>query len=272
MTIYYEQITFQNIEKYKTFDAVANMDEKIYEYIEMLRNDEQPESIIEVLRFLGRSSLRVIGVSFAKYQTIANSIGMSVSTIKRAIKSLKEYGMIEVTPTIKKWLGRGKSRRKSVNLIVIKSECKYDFSQMTGQYDSSNNVEKDEQDKVDTSENQSEPIYNKHTYSITGNTYCMDGMTIRTPYKRFTDTVKQFVGNGKQSVVSRLYGVYRGQTKGLRGNYEDDELINVAIQAIQTTFQAKKTRNIRNLPGFFNGVLSNLLDRMCSDLMAEMFA
>ncbi|GAB3800214.1 helix-turn-helix domain-containing protein [Virgibacillus kimchii] len=71
------------------------MDAKIYEYIDVLRQDEQPESVVEVLLYLGRSSLRIKGVSFAKNQTIADGIGMSVSTVKRVLKALREYGMIE---------------------------------------------------------------------------------------------------------------------------------------------------------------------------------
>ncbi|WP_269409627.1 helix-turn-helix domain-containing protein [Lentibacillus daqui] len=258
----YEQITFANIEKYRSFETIAKMDEKIYEYIEVLRNDEQPESVIEVLRFLGRSSLRVIGVSFAKYQTIAESIGMSKRTVIRAVNKLAGYGMIERIPTVKKWTGFGKSRKKSVNIIVVNSS-------LSPEAVTANNVENDKQNKVEKSENAAEPVNYNHYTITSSNTYCI---AIRTPYKRFKDAVKQFVGKDSQRLVSRLYGVFRGQTKELRKAYEDDELIDVAIQAIRETFHATKRKKLRNIAGYFNGILSNMLDRMGSELMANLFA
>src|SRR5699024_6165302 len=115
----YETIDLAQLKQYETFETIADMDAKVYEYIEVLRNNEQPESVIEVLLFLGRSSLRVTGVSFAKYQTIADSVGKSYRTVVRAMNTLADYGMIERIPTVKKWIG--KSRKKSVNIIVISS-------------------------------------------------------------------------------------------------------------------------------------------------------
>ncbi|WP_226036729.1 hypothetical protein [Aquibacillus saliphilus] len=91
-----------------------------------------------------------------------------------------------------------------------------------------------------------------------------------TPYNRFKTAVMQFIGNDNhraQSTVSKLYGVYLGQTKALRKAYEDDELMNVAIRAIYTTFNATKTKKIRNIPGYFNGVFDSYLDDMYDELM-----
>lgn len=84
------RLSFKNIEQYRTFKTTAQMDTKVYEYIETLRADEVAKSVIEVLRFFGRSSLRVTGISFAKYQTIADSIGISKRTVIRAAKVLKK--------------------------------------------------------------------------------------------------------------------------------------------------------------------------------------
>ncbi|MGP4077299.1 helix-turn-helix domain-containing protein [Halobacillus sp. K22] len=103
--------------EYATFTSKNEMDEKIYDYIARLQADEQPDSVIEVLRFFGRSSLRLLGVSFAKYQTIAENVGVSKRTVIRVVKKLEEYGFIDKLPTVKKW--RGNSRKKSVNVIRI---------------------------------------------------------------------------------------------------------------------------------------------------------
>ncbi|WP_010094490.1 helix-turn-helix domain-containing protein [Ornithinibacillus scapharcae] len=108
-------LSFENIEKYRTFETTREMDDTIYEYIDILLKDEAAPSVIEVLRFFGRSSLRFTGVSFAKYQTIADSIGVSKRTVLRAVKTLEQYGMIEKVATVKKW-------RRSVNIIRIMPE------------------------------------------------------------------------------------------------------------------------------------------------------
>jgi len=263
----YEILTFENLEKYRSFETISEMDEVIYTYIERLRADELPESVIEVLRFLGRSSLRITGVSFASYKTIADAIGKSVSTVKRAIKVLKEYGIIVCIPTTKSW--NGKSRRKSVNVIVIQS----DIPCMNPQDDTAGGVEETNKDKSEEAENVSEPVSYNHSVINYVNTY--SNKSYNRPYDRFKSAVTTFIGNGNQSLVSKLYGVYRGQTKELRKAYKDEEeseLMDVAIKAIYTTFNASKTKNIRNIAGYFNGVLSQLLDDMASNIMAELFA
>jgi Helix-turn-helix domain len=107
------------LKEYATFDQQSDMDDTIYDYIERLRADEVPESVIEVLLFFGRSSLRVLGVSFAKYDTIASSIGKSKSTVIRAVRVLKERGIIDVIPTTRKWGTYGHSRKKSVNVVRV---------------------------------------------------------------------------------------------------------------------------------------------------------
>src|SRR5699024_1102139 len=157
----YEKIDLAKLKQYETFDTVADMDERIYEYIELLRNDEQPESVIEVLLFLGLSSLRITGVSFAKYQTIADSIGKSYRTVIRAMNTLADFGMIDRIPTVKKWFG--KSRKKSVNIIVIQAEEIEVLASMSHKDDTTAEVSEDTQDKLDNAEKETEPSLHNHT-------------------------------------------------------------------------------------------------------------
>lgn len=263
----YEVLTFENLEKYRSFETISEMDEVIYTYIERLRADELPESVIEVLRFFGRSSLRITGVSFAKYLTIAEAVGKSRSTVIRAINTLEEYGMIKRIATVKKWKGR--SRKKSVNIIVIQPS----LQSVKLQDETSTEGEETNEDKSEEAENVSEPVSYNHSVINYVNTY--SNKSYNRPYDRFKSAVTTFIGNGNQSLVSKLYGVYRGQTKELRKAYKDEEeseLMDVAIKAIYATFNASKTKNIRNIAGYFNGVLSQLLDDMASNVMAELFA
>lgn len=136
------------------------MDETIYEYIDALRSDEHPESVIEVLRFFGRSSLRVLGVSFAKYETIAESIGYSKRTVIRAVNTLAGYGMIERIPTLKQWTGRG--RKKSVNIVRVLPQAITPVAPQPVTAEAPDEVTSDNESNVNM---QSEPLVNKHCTS-----------------------------------------------------------------------------------------------------------
>ncbi|GGH72791.1 hypothetical protein GCM10010978_10010 [Compostibacillus humi] len=157
----YEVLTFENLKKYRSFENISDMDEAIYAYIERLRADEVPESAIEVLRFLGRSSLRITGVSFAKYETIGKAIGKSRSTVIRAINTLAEYGMIDRIATVKKW--RGRSRKKSVNIIVINPT----MQQVEPQNETAMEYEENRMDKPSYEENAVEPVFSNHNNTNT---------------------------------------------------------------------------------------------------------
>lgn len=246
----YEKLSMENLQQYRTFDGKKELNTAVYKHIDVLRNDEQPASVIEVLLFLGRSSLRIKGVSFAKYQTIADSIGISKRTVIRAIKSLETYGIIEKIATVKKW-------RRSVNIIRIMSD-------MSPQNVTSVEEPEVNEDKAYNVEIENEPRYYKHLNKDL-NTYTYAN-AVDTPYKRFKLAVTTFIGDGNNDLVYRLYGVHLAQTKALRKAYEDSELIDVAIRAIHTTFNASKTKTIRNIAGYFNGVYSKLLDDMMSEL------
>lgn len=116
------ELTPDNLRELSEFDSVQEMDKTIYKYIERLEADECAKSVIEVLRYLGRSSLMYPGVSWKKQDTIVKEVGVSLSTVNRALNTLEEYGMIRKIPTQSKWKTKqgGRSRRKNVNVIVIK--------------------------------------------------------------------------------------------------------------------------------------------------------
>src|SRR5690625_3557642 len=138
----YLTINLSELKRLATFENIEEMDEVIYEYIDILRSNNEPTSVIDTLLFLGRSSLRITGVSFAKYETIGNAIGKSKRTIIRAMNVLEGYGMIEKLPTLRTWNkeGGGKSRKKSVNIIRI--------LQTSPQNDTTGKAEEDTQDKA----------------------------------------------------------------------------------------------------------------------------
>ncbi|WP_338472798.1 helix-turn-helix domain-containing protein [Niallia sp. XMNu-256] len=71
------------------------------------------EGVIKVLNFLWRYSVKVVGVSFAKYDTIANEISLSCRTVIRAVKLLEELSFLKKIPTARM------NGKQGVNLLVI---------------------------------------------------------------------------------------------------------------------------------------------------------
>lgn len=248
MTTEYETLSFNNLGKYSKFETVASMDEVIYEYIEVLRNDEQPESVIEVLRFFGRSSLRITGVSFAKYQTIIDSVGKSRSTVVRAINTLESYGMIERIPTVKNWLGRGKSRRKSVNIIAIQSS-------MIHQDDTTTEDVQANEDKAEEVETGSQSLFFKHNYS----SYVLEsqraletaGIRNNVPYVLY-DTLSRFYA-GKE--LRKFIGiVFRAKTSKIRIEAHEDDFKTVILDVIRRY----KDGSITNIEGYLYASIRKL--------------
>lgn len=239
------------LKEYATFGRQSEMDENIYRHIERLRADEQPESVIEVLRFFGRSSLRILGVSFAKYATIADELNVSLSTVKRAVKALKEYDIIDVIPTLKKWGSYGNSRKKSVNIVRVL----HVQASLTPQDDTAVKADEATSDNDSTDNMQAEPILHNHSLLSNDNTYGkhIDTSSEISPYVRF----KSLIADKK--VRNKIYGIWLAHTRYIRNSYGLDLLLNIGISAVLVTFKA---RGIRSLTGYYNGTLDKMLDKL----------
>ena len=79
---------------------------------------------------------------------------------------------------------------------------------------------------------------------------------------------------GEDSLARRIFGVYRCRSLYmLKFSIHEDkaELFeDLAIQALHISVQATKRKNIRNIPGYFDGVLRELIDEaLFSDIFKE---
>lgn len=170
----YLTIDLKQLESYSTFETVEEMDRAIYEHIDAIRHDV-PESTINVLRFFGRSSLRILGVSFAAYKTIADKLGVSKSTIKRAVKTLRAFGIIETIPTVKGW-------KKSVNIIRI---CR----KMTPQDEPAGTSDETNGGNASGDQNEKEPLHNNHLQQESNNN---KRSTLHNPNNKIKTIIRYF--------------------------------------------------------------------------------
>lgn len=83
---------------------------------------------------------------------------------------------------------------------------------------------------------------------------------LRNTYSAFKSAVNTFVSDRK--LTNKLYGIYLAHTSYLKGVYAANTLQEIGLEAVRQTFIATKRKAIRNLAGYYNGVLDQMLDRL----------
>lgn len=89
------------------------------------------------------------------------------------------------------------------------------------------------------------------------------------PYSSFLNTIACFIDDKK--TVSKMYGIYLAQTKHIKKAYDQKTLLDTALCAIRTTFNATKSKVIKSVTGYFNGVLNKKLDDLYQQTLEEMW-
>ncbi|ASN05298.1 helix-turn-helix domain-containing protein [Virgibacillus necropolis] len=239
------------LSQYQPFNDKHELNEAVSDHLSRCKYDLN-ETDRDVLMMLSRYSVKYAGVSHLKVTTIANTVGKTKRTVQRTIRKLERLHIIETRSFLRKVTGG-----LGANIYVFLSPSV--ASSMTPR--TSTETPTPVKDSAQVAEN--EPILFTNEKELLRNT------SHKAPYKAFKDAVNTFAGNDSQPLVSKLYGVYLAQTKALKQAYEESELIDVAIQAINATMHASKRKAIRNVPGYYNGVISAMIDRMYDELIGD---
>ena len=107
-----DQLNYETIKNYQSFTSIHEMDQAVRGFLYTFKSTLS-QGTLKVLRFLWRYSVKVVGVSFAKYDTIATGVNVSRRTVIRAVKVLAELNFIKKIPTARM------SGKQGVNLYVI---------------------------------------------------------------------------------------------------------------------------------------------------------
>lgn len=259
---------------YQTFADKHELNHHVKRHLDATY-DELNATDRQVFKFIARYAVKYAGASHLKLDTIANFIERTPRTTRNILAKLERLNMIERISR-----NRPKTGGRGANIIVIKPYTSEPTSERTSY--------RTEGDKpTDTTEavrkTKKEPLRKldlinnsvSNTYYTCASTYY--STPAMTPYKALKQAITTFIGEDTQSTqrtVSRLYGVYLGQTKPLRKTeyYSGEgqaELVSAALQAIQETFKATKRKHVRNIAGYYNGVLSNKLDDLMTRIMGS---
>ncbi|MEH6972399.1 helix-turn-helix domain-containing protein [Bacillus sp. JJ675] len=207
---------------------------------------------IEVLKVLSRHACKTPGVAYLKLQSIADLIGRHRTTVIRAIKRLVACGIIR-----KETKFRPVSGGNGANMYVILPA-----------YTSAMNPNKPADNGDATPQMQPRSTSDKPTGTTaaapksTGEAVIPKSVNklLRNTYSAFKAAVESFVSDRK--LTNRLYGIYLAHTSFLKGVYDSETLEEIGLHAVRQTFTATKRKHVRNLAGYYNGVLDRMLDRL----------
>ena len=235
-----------------SFETVEQLNQTVRQYKDMinameLRRDLK-RNLLTVMEYLKRHSCKFFGVSFKGKRKIAADLEMSDKTITRLCKRLEGLGFIKQYA-----MKRSNDMQQTSNAIVIQPAKTENVRQKAVKMS-------DQKNNIFLKQNQ-----------LLNNTYSAKSVTF---YQRFRSLLENMVGQN-QSLTSRLYGVYRAHSTALvkHGAFDKQDVENVAMSALQTAVMRTKKKKIRNLAGFYNGVLNKMLDRFvledCVRVLAE---
>lgn len=235
-----------------SFETVEQLNQTVRHYKDMINamelRQDLKRNLLTVMEYLKRHSCKFFGVSFKGKRKIAADLEMSDKTITRLCKRLEVLGFIKQYA-----MKRSNDMQQTSNAIVIQPAKTENVRQKAVKMS-------DQKNNIFLKQNQ-----------LLNNTYSAKSVTF---YQRFRSLLENMVGQN-QSLTSRLYGVYRAHSTALvkHGAFDKQDVENVAMSALQTAVMRTKKKKIRNLAGFYNGVLNKMLDRFvledCVRVLAE---
>lgn len=240
-------IVFDKVQKsnYAKFKNIEDMRISVNKHVRTIEASELSAAwkrkLIRLLDYLRDISREYPGLSFRKQRTIAADFGVKKpDTIGVWLKKLASLGIVNILPT-----KRSSTMQQTVNLVQI-LPAKPAENEKGGQASPENGEQ--------------EVNITPKTNTIINNTY--QPAAPSSFYGRFKGLVNNIDSQDKM-LTSRLYGVYRAHTTALvkYGAFDRQDVETVAMTALHTAVMRTKTKRIRNLAGFYNGVLNKMLDR-----------
>ncbi|WP_342514639.1 helix-turn-helix domain-containing protein [Sporosarcina sp. FSL K6-1522] len=253
MTIY--------LKDYAHFTNTQDMDEAARRHVLAHWNEmnDTDRAVLEVIR---RYSVKY-GAAHLKHDTMADKISKSNVTVRRAIRKLEKLGIIERIHYIRPVMsGLG------ANIYTILPFVDHSTLTMLATVDKPSDSKAG--DMVPATESCSSQSKNMKTYTLT-DTYPAEPIpTPTTLFGRMKDLLSTTIGDS--SVARQLFGIYRAQSLRMMKfsihEHQGELFEQLAMQALHIVVQAAKRKEVRNIAGYFDGVLRNLVDKA---LFADIF-
>lgn len=198
-------------------------------------------STYRVLDVLHRYSSKYYGVSYRSKSKIAAELGITRRTVINACNRLESLGIIK-QHELKRHNGDKRQSSNAITFIPIESITPAEKEKFTPE--------------IHTKET---PLNTNKPNPLFHNTFQSEPSL----YNRFKSILSNTTGD--TASASKLFGIYRAQSIKLqRFDHLKDEQETfdiLAIQALNITTQATKNKRIKNLTGYYDGVLRNLIGK-----------
>ena len=240
------------LKEYSRFNTIEEMDTAASQHA-MKHWDEMTKSDRLVLDVIRRYSVKY-GAAHLKHGTIEEAIGKSNVTVRRAIRKLVNLGIIEKVHYIRPVMsGLG------ANIYII---LPFDDQGKMNDRDHDDKPHGDEDNEQLPAD---EALLSKSLLSTKDLNYTSptESQKLSTSlFSRMKDLLASTIGDTK--LAREFYGIH----KAISGRmlkyeiYKDDHHVfeDLAYRALMITVMATKKKVIRNLPGYYKGVLDKLVD------------
>ncbi len=272
-----QQKTIENFKEYSQFESLKDFNNNIEAFLFEHKKDFTRSELM-AFKGLVRFCAKVYGVSNASINTILRAIkerynghGVSESTFHRMKRKCVKLGILTVKETVRK------DGSQSSNLWIFNRFLKKDDSRSNGndtpcnqrkQEDTAKNKQtKDEQLTPHKTNHQNlfktNDLYNKRNDVQLDYTYTSN----RVP-KKFRNLVNCFFDNYK--MIEELWKIITIQTRCLT-YYTLQDKVDLAVDTFKQLIRhLKNGRNIKNIFGYYWGIVNNFLDAEMYELMATL--
>jgi DNA-binding Lrp family transcriptional regulator len=247
--------TYRNL---STFNSVDQLNESARSHARQLTGTEAA-----VFDVLSRHSCKYPGVSFLTKTNIGKLVGKSRRTIIRICQRLEEQGMIRQYELRRQSDGQQTSNAIVIMPIVQKLDSKPVVRTPEKQSIVQNLDEQSCSLQNETTKTTETPVFRNVTQAPGENDTPISSPSLSnqpllhntstSPYVKF----KALIADKK--VRNKIYGIWLAHTSYLKGAYSNSVLLNVGITAAMTAF---KSPGVKNIVGYYHGVLDRMLDRL----------
>lgn len=240
------------LKEYARFQTIEEMDVATEQHV-MIHYDEMTNSDRQVLDVIRRYSVKY-GAAHLKHGTIEEAIGKSNVTVRRAIRKLVNLRIIEKIHYIRPVMsGLG------ANIYSILPFD--DQGKMNDRDHDDKPHENEEKGQLPADEaTLSKSLLKSKDLNYTSPTESSKYST--SLFSRMKDLLAATIGDTK--MTREFYGIHRALSGSMLkfDIYKDDLHVfeDLAYRALMITVMATKKKAIRNLPGYYKGVLDKLVD------------
>lgn len=226
------------LENYREFDHSADLNAAIRIHLQQHRY-KLNKTAFSVFEKISRYAVKHGGAAWLKVETLADMLGKSKPTIRRAVALLESLGMVER-------VARMRPKRGGNGGNVIRILPPNDRPEMIAREEAVEPV-------VSTEEavnQQKESTTLKISNNVLTNTWADANVPL---YRRMINYVESVLGEGNQSIISTLYGVYKARSAV-------KEIPNtIAFEAFRTSVTAIESSKIKRPGGYYSRVIDRML-------------